>query len=96
MSQGMIHGGMKYALGGALTGASQAIQDMPARWRACLAGTGEVDLTGEKPLSEHYYLWPGGGIGARLTTLLGSKLLAGRVERVKSVDMPVFFSASPA
>ncbi len=28
-SQGMIHGGMKYTLAGALTGASEAIADMP-------------------------------------------------------------------
>jgi glycine/D-amino acid oxidase-like deaminating enzyme len=37
-SQGMIHGGLKYALGGALTGASEAIAGMPDRWRACLQG----------------------------------------------------------
>ena len=32
-SQGIIHGGAKYALHGALTGASEAIADMPRRWR---------------------------------------------------------------
>ena len=32
-SQGMIHGGIKYALGGSLTGASEAIATMPGRWR---------------------------------------------------------------
>ncbi|WP_312929907.1 FAD-dependent oxidoreductase, partial [Stutzerimonas nitrititolerans] len=32
-SQGIIHGGTKYALQGALTGASEAIADMPRRWR---------------------------------------------------------------
>ena len=33
-SQGMIHGGIKYTLGGALTGASESIADMPDLWRA--------------------------------------------------------------
>ena len=37
-SQGIIHGGAKYALHGALTGASEAIADMPRRWRACSTG----------------------------------------------------------
>ena len=31
-SQGIIHGGAKYALHGALTGASEAIADMPRHW----------------------------------------------------------------
>ncbi|MHA5864347.1 FAD-dependent oxidoreductase, partial [Pseudomonas aeruginosa] len=39
-SQGIIHGGAKYALHGALTGASEAIADMPRRWRACLGSDG--------------------------------------------------------
>ena len=30
-SQGMIHGGIKYSLAGAMTGASESIADMPAR-----------------------------------------------------------------
>ena len=41
-SQGIIHGGAKYALHGALTGASEAIADMPRRWREALAGDGEL------------------------------------------------------
>ncbi len=35
-SQGMIHGGIKYALSGSLTSATDAIADMPAHWQACL------------------------------------------------------------
>jgi glycerol-3-phosphate dehydrogenase len=51
-SQGIIHGGAKYALHGALTGASEAIADMPRRWREALAGNGELDLSGVRLLSE--------------------------------------------
>src|SRR5688500_2310975 len=57
-SQGMIHGGLKYALGGALTGASEAIADMPQHWQRCLQGQGDVDLRGTQLLSDTYYLWP--------------------------------------
>ena len=56
-SQGMIHGGLKYALRGRLTTASEAIADMPARWRACLEGVGDVDLSGLLPKSERYHLF---------------------------------------
>src|SRR3546814_10426421 len=51
-SQGIIHGGAKYALHGALTGASEAIADMPRRWREALSGEGELDLYGVRLLSE--------------------------------------------
>ena len=34
-AQGIIHGGTKYALTGKLTASSEAVADMPARWRAC-------------------------------------------------------------
>ena len=33
-SQGMIHGGIKYALGGALSGSSEAISQMPSEEHA--------------------------------------------------------------
>ena len=35
-SQGMIHGGIKYALGGFTTAASESIANMPDTWRQCL------------------------------------------------------------
>ena len=87
-SQGIIHGGMKYALGGDLTPASEAMSRAPGRWRACLEGTGEVDLRGLKPLSDHCYLFAGGGIRGRLTAFLASKALRGRVERLDRRDFP--------
>jgi glycine/D-amino acid oxidase-like deaminating enzyme len=90
-SQGMIHGGMKYALGGALTGASEAIADMPAHWRACLAGQGDVDLCGARLLSEAYYMWPRHSLRSRLNAFLGSKALRGKVSAVPLDEWPAFF-----
>ena len=55
-SQGIIHGGAKYALHGALTGSSEAIADMPERWRKALQGEGELDLRGVRLLSDAHYL----------------------------------------
>jgi glycerol-3-phosphate dehydrogenase len=56
-SQGMIHGGIKYALGGFTTPASETIANMPSVWRACIAGQGPVDLKNLNLLSEDYFLF---------------------------------------
>ncbi len=87
-SQGMIHGGLKYALSGNLTDASEAIADMPERWRACLAGHGEVDLTGLEPLSEHYYLFAEATTLGKLTTFFASKALRGRISKLDRANFP--------
>ncbi len=81
-SQGMIHGGMKYTLTGALTGASEAIADMPRHWRACLCGEGDVDLHHTRILSDHFFMWSGDDLGSKLTSFLASKITRGRVEPV--------------
>lgn len=85
-SQGMIHGGIKYALGGSLTGASEAIAAMPDHWRRCLRGEGDVDLRGARVLSEHFYLWSTETLTSRLTAFFGSKMTRGRVETVSPSD----------
>ena len=87
-SQGIIHGGTKYALHGALTGASEAIADMPALWRDCLAGTGEVDLRGVRVLSDAPYLWSPGSLAGNLTSFFASKAVRSRVAQVKGADLP--------
>lgn len=93
-SQGIIHGGLKYALTGTLTGAANVISAMPARWRQCLAGEGDVDLRGCQILSEHYYMWSDSGFRSKLKTFLGSKSLSGRVEAVGKDAYPPFFKAA--
>ena len=87
-SQGIIHGGAKYALHGALTGASEAIADMPRRWREALAGEGELDLRGVKILSQAHYLWSPGTLAGNLTSFFASKAVRGRVDQVKGDQLP--------
>jgi len=95
-SQGIIHGGLKYALNGALNGAANVISDMPARWRSCLAGEADVDLRGCRILSEHYYMWSDSGIRSKIKTFLGSKSLSGRVSAVDKNDYPELFRSATA
>ena len=87
-SQGIIHGGAKYALHGALTGASEAIADMPRRWREALAGDGELDLSGVRILSQAHYLWSPGTLAGNLTSFFASKAVRGRVDQVKGDALP--------
>lgn len=87
-SQGIIHGGAKYALHGALSGASEAIADMPRRWREALAGKGELSLSGVRLLSEAHYLWSPGTLAGNLTSFFASKAVRGRVDQVKGTELP--------
>lgn len=56
-SQGILHGGTKYALKGILSASANSVRDMPARWRASLAGTCEPDLSQTRIRSQCCYLW---------------------------------------
>jgi glycerol-3-phosphate dehydrogenase len=87
-SQGIIHGGLKYALGGEATRASQAIAEMPGRWLAALEGRGEVDLRGLRPFADRQHLWTTGGVLARLAGLAASKAIRTPVERVEPAERP--------
>ncbi|WP_286236624.1 NAD(P)/FAD-dependent oxidoreductase [Neptuniibacter halophilus] len=90
-SQGIIHGGTKYALNGVLTQASNTIKEMPQRWRDCLAGHGELDLTQVRLLSDAHYMWSKGSLGSRMTTFFATKAFRGRVEEVSAADRPAVF-----
>ena len=87
-SQGMIHGGIKYALGGALTGGSEAIADMPDHWRRCLKGEGDVDLRKASVLSEHFYMWSTPTIGSKVSSFFASKVIRGRIDNLQKSDYP--------
>ncbi|MBN0988381.1 FAD-dependent oxidoreductase [Amphritea pacifica] len=91
-SQGIIHGGTKYALNGVLTQAASSIADMPSRWRACLDGTGELDLSSAKILSEAHYMWSKASLGAKMTSFFASKALKGRVDAVAPDQRPEAFN----
>lgn len=90
-SQGIIHGGTKYALSGVLTQASNTIKEMPQRWRDCLKGSGELDLTTVNILSDAHYMWSKGSLGSRMTTFFATKAFSGRVEEVSANNRPQVF-----
>ena len=90
-SQGIIHGGAKYALNGILSKATQAIGDMPARWQACLKGQGDVDLSGVRVLADHQLMWSKDQLSSKMLSFFASKALASRMQPVAKSERPTLF-----
>ncbi|MBP6818065.1 MAG: FAD-dependent oxidoreductase [Ferrovibrio sp.] len=88
-SQGIIHGGLKYAIDLKLGQDADALADMPTRWRACLEGKGDVDLAGVQVNALHHLFWARRSIASRITGFFGSKLLRGRVDALPEADWPL-------
>ncbi len=90
-SQGMIHGGLKYALSGVTTRASEAIASMPARWRACLAQQDDIDLSALQVVADRYYMFANNSALGKLTSFFASRALRGRIEKVRDIQaLPQF------
>ena len=53
-AQGIIHGGMKYTLGGITQPQASTLAAMPQRWLDCLEGRGEIDLRKTDILSRRH------------------------------------------
>lgn len=87
-SQGIIHGGLKYALSGFLTKSSDSIEDMPKRWKSCLEGKGEIDLRAVNILSKDQLLWSTGSLTSDLSTFFASKALKSRIQTLKRNEYP--------
>lgn len=75
MSQGILHAGIKYALTGQASRASHEVAQMSATWSACLAGTGEIDLSRVRVLSDHQHLWTLPGLISRLSGFGASRVV---------------------
>ena len=87
-SQGIIHGGLKYALVGRQTSLSRSTRDMPERWRSCLRGDGELDLRGVEVASEQFVLYSFGA-NPKLWAFLGSRAVNTRATRLDTPPAPL-------
>ena len=90
-SQGIIHGGVKYTLSGILSKSATAIASMPDRWRDCLAGTGEIDLSQASVLSPHQLMWSDGQLSSKMTAFFSSKALRGKIAPLPKNEWPTLF-----
>ena len=89
----MIHGGLKYAVGGKLNDSSEALSAMPERWSRALRGEGNVDLSKVEILSDHQILWSLPGMMSKMVSFFGSKALRGRADSISRKDFPEVFDS---
>jgi len=90
-AQGIIHGGTKYALTGKLTASSAAVADMPAIWRACHQGSGEVDLRDAVKISDAHYLWSTANLASKITGFFASQVMRARTTALTPKQRPALF-----
>lgn len=91
LSQGIIHGGMKYALQGKITTATEAIADMPTVWKQCLEGAGEIDLSHVPILSKQQYLWSHGTLTGMLAGFFAGLALKSQMTALNPNNFPAIF-----
>ena len=94
-SQGMIHGGQRYALEGKLNKHSQSISNMPSIWESALEGKISPDLSQAKVLSQKQYMWSPGGLTSNVTSFFASKAMNSRVDGLKKDSWPKVFQDHP-
>lgn len=97
-AQGIIHGGIKYALTGEAGRASRAISAMPEAWSAAFAGgtAGGVDLRAATRLSKTQLLWTTPGLVSRLAGAAASRAIRSSVRRVGPQEAPPPFDRAPS
>jgi glycerol-3-phosphate dehydrogenase len=87
-SQGIIHGGLKYALSGQVDAAVTSLQDMPTVWQQCLHGNGEIDLSAVTVLANGQHMWSANKLTGGITTLFASSAMKSQVDSVPESEWP--------
>jgi glycerol-3-phosphate dehydrogenase len=93
-AQGIVHGGTKYALTGKLTASSEAVAKMPAIWRGCHEGRGEVDLREATMISDAHYLWSTASLASKITGFFASQVMRARTTALPPQQRPALFQHS--
>ncbi len=91
-SQGILHAGVKYALGGVAGDDAEEAAAAASLWKAMLAGLDSPDLSGLRTLASHEFLWRTAGLlGA--AGMLGARLaLQTRPEVVAQAERPAWLT----
>jgi glycerol-3-phosphate dehydrogenase len=94
-AQGIIHGGLKYALDGLFRRSARSIAKMPELWRECLSGSRQPDLRGTKVRSHACHLWRTQSFRAR-AGMFGAKFgLRVRPEAIANEERPRILADCP-
>ncbi|MFM7806572.1 MAG: FAD-dependent oxidoreductase [Planctomycetota bacterium] len=89
-SQGILHAGVKYALGGVAGDDAQEASEAAAMWSGMLEGRGMADLRGLRVLAREEYLWRTAGLKGA-AGMLGARLaLRTRPEAIEASRRPAW------
>ncbi|NBX25823.1 MAG: FAD-dependent oxidoreductase [Planctomycetes bacterium] len=87
-SQGILHAGVKYALGGSAGEDAREASMASAMWQSMLTGKGQPDLASLRTLASHEFLWRSSGLRG-VAGMLGARLaLQTRPEAVAAAERP--------
>lgn len=93
-AQGIVHGGLKYALQGQMTEDAKALSSIPDLWADCLAGQGPLSLTETEVLSDHQVLWAPGNLSGKVLGFFASQSLASKANKITADQtFPMFHDA---
>lgn len=87
-SQGILHGGLKYSLGGLIDDSSRAVAEMPARWRAAIDGDQPPDLRSVSLSSSCCYMWRTDSLASRAGLLAAQVVVRTAVSKVDRAARP--------
>ncbi len=89
-SQGIIHGGTKYSLTGAITNSTKAISLMPKLWRNSINGIGNVKLDKKILEQDYQFLWSSEKISTKVIGFFASKLMNSKLEKINQEEEKIF------
>tara|TARA_B100000959_G_C14955007_1_gene613323 strand:+ start:688 stop:1902 length:1215 start_codon:yes stop_codon:yes gene_type:complete len=90
-SQGIIHGGLKYAITGHGEHSATAIKEMPLVWRRCLAGEATPDLTNVLLRSDFCHVWRTDSIRSKLGWFAAKLALRTKPKLLDQDELPEAF-----
>ena len=94
-AQGIIHGGLKYTLRGALTPSALRIREMPDFWRVSLSGRGQPDLSRRNFARSHCHLWRTDSLSSRLGMMGAALGLHVAPQVLSASDRPAVLAGCP-
>ncbi|MDP7009225.1 MAG: FAD-dependent oxidoreductase [Phycisphaerales bacterium] len=90
-SQGIIHGGLKYAITGHSDNSATTIREMPLVWRRCLAGEATPDLTNVVLRSDYCHVWRTDSIRSKLGWIAAKLALRTKPKLLDQDELPEAF-----
>ena len=86
-SQGILHGGFKYALHGRWSSQATSLSTLPAWWQRTLTGQQQPDLRAVSILAREQLLLVRKGLRAQISSLLMRRTLSGRIMRTTAAPV---------